>query len=225
MSSATLATLPAELWHMIADRLPDSTSRIRMAAVLSRDLIREHDSRLSLMEYIKCVTGSLDVDQGHTLHFLIKHQSELALEHVGTPLHRLATLLGDIERCVLRDLASYPAAEELEEFLWRSDVWRYLGRHATPEFFERFRQTPLFPAIQRRCDCAFSSGLCDNPTLLRHVWNQPWFQDCKWTNRREFYHIMGAPRSEWLTMITRRVMVDPAWQLSGMYAKMVAAEE
>ena len=95
MSAPTLASLPADLWHMIADRLPDSRSRIRMAAVLSKDLIREHDSRLSLLEFIKDMTGSLDVNM-ETLRFLIKHKSELALDYVGAPKYRMATLLGDI---------------------------------------------------------------------------------------------------------------------------------
>lgn len=210
---------------MIADCLPDSVSRIRMAAVLSKDLIREHDSRLSLLEFIKDMTGSLEVNI-ETLRYLIKHKSELAHDYVGTPKYRMAILLGDIEICTLRDLSLYPTAEEFDgEFLFRNKTWSHLGQFATPDFFEEFKRSPLYEHVQRCSELSFCSGLVQNPTLLQHVWPQPWFQECKWAHKREFFDIMGAPQSEWLRYVTRYTMMDQMKKARDTYAKMVAAKE
>lgn len=197
--------MPVELVRAIASRIKDSTSRIRFNAVVPSEyrVLKPHDSRLSMLEYIVRSTGRLRLMSANTLRFLLEHGSPLAEPFKGSEHERLMRLEDAVKSGSLGDIASFPALEA-------SNV---LGAFATPACFDEFATrdatATLYAALRQSNLLTFVYAMkhADNGDLLRHVSSMDWFKKSDTSYTREFfYEHLGASRAEWNSLLEDRAV-------------------
>jgi hypothetical protein len=202
-----LLEMPVEVVREIASRIKDSTSRIRFNAVVPHEyrVRKDHDSRLSMLEYIVRSTGRLRLMSADTLRFLLEHGSPLAEPFRGSEHEKLLRFEDDVKSGVLGDVPASISALE---------VSRVLGEFATPEYFDAFMESvvaaSVYPELKSYNSSTFVYAMkhANNGALLRHVSSMEWFKTFNPSSyTREFFlENLGASMAEWSSLLEDRAV-------------------
>ena len=198
--------MPIELVRAIASRIKDSTSRIRFNAVVPSEyrVLKDHDSRLSMLEYIVRSTGRLRLMSADTLRFLLEHDSPLAEPFRGSDHEKLLRFEDDVKSGSMGDISSVSALEAAQS----------LGSFATPEYFDAFMASDAAASVYEELKTYNTSTFviamryADNGALLRHVSCMEWFKKMEPSSytREFFYETLGASVAEWSSLLEDRAV-------------------